>query len=51
MWCWKYSEYRDKKEEEAELQYDSVDIYIQNLLLGGQSVRNKKNVRDEPENT
>jgi len=37
-----------KKKEVPELNYeDSVDAYIQGLLLGGQNVGDKKNVRDD----
>ena len=41
-----------KKKEVPELNYENaVDIYLQNLLAGGQSVGDKKNVRDDSENS
>ena len=42
MWFFK------KKKVVPELNYEeSVDAYIQGLLLGGQNVGNKENVRDD----
>jgi hypothetical protein len=41
-----------KKKEVPELNYEqAVDVYIQNLLAGGQSVGNKENVRVDSENS
>lgn len=46
MWCF------FKKGDVPELNYEnSVDVYIQSLLLGGESVRNKEDVRDDSENS